>query len=55
MAQKLCNDCGKTISASAGRCPHCGARHDYGSYAWAAVIAAILAFWLVVISQCVKG
>jgi len=30
MALKKCKECGKEISTGAGRCPHCGARHDYG-------------------------
>lgn len=47
-----CHDCGKPISKSAGRCPHCGARHDYGSYAWALILAIVLAVFISMIFQC---
>lgn len=43
MALIKCKECGKEISQSSGRCPHCGARHDYGSYAWALIVVIILA------------
>jgi len=51
MALKICKDCGKEISSSAGRCPHCGARHDYGGYA----IGMIIVVLILVIYQCFKG
>lgn len=43
MAIKTCQDCGAEISASAGRCPNCGARHDYGGYAVGLIIAVVIA------------
>lgn len=43
MATKICKACSKEISDTAGRCPHCGARHDYGGYAWTLVVVIILA------------
>jgi RNA polymerase subunit RPABC4/transcription elongation factor Spt4 len=49
MALKTCKECGKEISATAGRCPHCGASHDYGGYAIGLIITIILA---IIVSQC---
>jgi RNA polymerase subunit RPABC4/transcription elongation factor Spt4 len=47
-----CHECGQMKSKSAGRCPHCGARHDYGSYAWALILAIGLAALMAAIFQC---
>ena len=48
-----CKDCGKMKSDSSGRCPHCGARHDYGGLGWA--LAVIFALGMIsVIFQCGK-
>jgi ribosomal protein L37E len=52
MAMIPCRECGKMKSDSAGRCPHCGARHDYRSYAWALIIAIALAALMALIFQC---
>lgn len=53
MALKNCKECGAMISASAGRCPQCGARHDYGGYAWLLVIVIAIAV-IAVTFQCGK-
>jgi len=52
MALIPCRECGAMISRSAGRCPQCGARHDYGSYAWALLIAIGLAASMAMVFQC---
>ena len=49
MALKKCHECGKEISESAGKCPHCGAAHDYAGYAWLAVIVVII---VVIVKAC---
>lgn len=48
-----CKECGQMKSDQSGRCPHCGARHDYGGYGWAMVIACAVAAAAYVF-QCVK-
>ena len=40
---RFCHDCGKRISKSSGRCPFCGARHDYGGYAMLFVFVVLIA------------
>jgi len=52
MSMIPCHECGKMKSDSSGRCPHCGARHDYGSYAWALIITIVLAGLLTMIFKC---
>lgn len=52
MAMVKCRECGEMKSETAGRCPHCGARHDYGSYAWALIIAIGLAALMSMIFKC---
>lgn len=47
-----CRECGQMKSDGAGRCPHCGARHDYGSYAWALIITIALAAFMAIIFKC---
>ena len=54
MALIKCKECGQMKSKSSGRCPHCGARHDYGSYAWAMVLASVLAGLMAMIFECTK-
>lgn len=49
MAMIQCKECGQMKSSSAGRCPHCGARHDYGGFAWMAIIGAVVAIVLYII------
>jgi|GEM_PF-4606256 len=49
-----CKDCGQMKSQTAGRCPHCGARHDYGSYAWAFVLACGVAAIMEIIFSILK-
>lgn len=51
MALKTCKDCGKEISTSAGRCPYCGASHDYGGYA----IGLIITVFILFIYMCAKS
>lgn len=53
MAMIPCRDCGKMKSDSSGRCPHCGARHDYGGYAWLLVVSIIIAA-IATVFQCGK-
>ena len=48
-----CHECGEMKSDSAGRCPHCGARHDYHGYAWLLVISVVIAA-VAMIFQCGK-
>lgn len=54
MALIRCRECGHMKSKSAGRCSNCGARHDYGSYAWALIIAIGLAALMAIIFQCMN-
>ena len=42
MALKTCKECVKEISSGAGRCPYCGARHDYGGYAIGLIIVVVI-------------
>lgn len=47
-----CRECGQMKSDSAGRCPHCGASHDYGGYAWGLIIVIAIGGLVLMISQC---
>jgi RNA polymerase subunit RPABC4/transcription elongation factor Spt4 len=51
MALKTCKECGKEISSGAGRCPYCGARHDYGGYAIGLIIVVVI----LCLYMCVQG
>jgi hypothetical protein len=47
MKLKLCHDCGEWISASARRCPGCGAYHwTNGRIIFAVLILAFFVFFL---------
>lgn len=53
MAMVKCREYGEMKSNSAGRCPHCGARRDYGNLGWVLIIAVgVVAFAM--IFQCGK-
>ena len=45
-----CHECGELKSDTAGKCPHCGAAHNYGGYAW--LLAAVV--MIAVIARCVS-